>query len=218
MGGAGVRRTMSGPRPLCLGLKVARPERNQYTETACPARKRSWNFDCRTKDHSADASPLSPKHRPPAPVRSRAPGDRPVVPEGKEREYELRKHGDKVGFVDPKTGKFVIDPDFTAARSFVNGVDPAARNRKWGIIDPSGQFVVEPRYEDLEMLAHTGYAVVVLDKKFGVIDMKGNVILEPVYPSRDYTPKFEAAGEFREAWRPSSRTDSGVSSTTRGNS
>ncbi|MDE6030787.1 MAG: WG repeat-containing protein, partial [Oscillospiraceae bacterium] len=49
---------------------------------------------------------------------------------------------------------------------------------KWGIIDKTGNFVIEPQIHYVDFY-DDGYTVVKIDEKFGVVDSKGNYIVEP---------------------------------------
>jgi hypothetical protein len=56
----------------------------------------------------------------------------------------------KYGFINAKTGDFVVKPSFSKAEPFVDGFAIAKTNKGWGIIDRSGAFVVKPTFSSLK--------------------------------------------------------------------
>lgn len=78
---------------------------------------------------------------------------------------------------NPNENEFWL-PDF-----FENGaVSPASqairKMKKWGFIDTTGKFVIEPQYDKVEYFAR-GDTMVRKGKEVFVIDMKGNIIERP---------------------------------------
>ncbi len=49
-----------------------------------------------------------------------------------------------------KTGEFVIQPKYKAAKSFSEGLAAAEENGKWGFIKPDGQVLGNQWYENAE--------------------------------------------------------------------
>ncbi|MEW5822606.1 MAG: WG repeat-containing protein, partial [Cyanobacteriota bacterium] len=107
----------------------------------------------------------------------------------------MNKSGDLI-----TTKKFEKASPFTEERAFV------MENDKWGIIDTSGNYVVEPQFDDfvpyyngmaqvgiktdeildVEYAVVTGSGYVTITKyrhKWGIIDKNGNYILKPSYNS-----------------------------------
>lgn len=53
------------------------------------------------------------------------------------------------GFLD-ENQKWIIEPQFEAARDFKNGYAVAKLDGKWGIINKSGEWVIEPNYSGIK--------------------------------------------------------------------
>ena len=53
------------------------------------------------------------------------------------------------GFLD-ENQKWIIEPQFNAARDFKNGYATARLDGKWGIIDKSGEWIIEPNYSGIK--------------------------------------------------------------------
>lgn len=85
----------------------------------------------------------------------------------------------KWGYVDI-TGKFVIEPIFTDAESFKNGLATIKFNNKVGYINPDGvcKIIVDA---DEGFPFSEGYARIKKDNKYGFIDKKGNIVISPTY-------------------------------------
>ena len=62
---------------------------------------------------------------------------------------------------------------------FRQGLFAAEQSGKWGFVDKTGAFVLEPQFEEASSFYADGYAVVVQDGKYGVIDRKGAFVLRP---------------------------------------
>ena len=60
---------------------------------------------------------------------------------------------------------------------------------KWGFIDKTGKFVIEPMFNWSESF-HEGLCVVKLGNKYGFIDRTGRFVIEP---------RFEKAAPFSES-------------------
>ena len=118
------------------------------------------------------------------------------------------------GYID-ETGKIVIEPKWDTAGEFSEGVawvgfDQAKQeikigNRtfysspthsfdyKFGLIDKSGKYIVEPIYSHVRDFSDGLAAVKAKEGKFGFIDKTGKLVIEA---------KFDSAGSFSEglAW------------------
>ncbi len=83
-------------------------------------------------------------------------------------------------FVD-RQGNRVFSQRFNAAYGFSEGLAAVREDDRFGYIDTSGRYVVEPAYEVAERF-HNGYAIVG-DKNggFGVIDSQGRVVVPLTY-------------------------------------
>lgn len=119
--------------------------------------------------------------------------------------YDCAK--EKVGFVD-KTGRFVVEPQFTQAESFSEGlarvaVEDADGEERLGFIDRGGQFVIPPSFntdaefrrnstnfsEGLASLTEGLNPTVTEEARFVYIDKKGTIVLHT---------EFFFAGPFRD--------------------
>lgn len=89
----------------------------------------------------------------------------------------------KYGFVTPKGN--VIEPQFDYASysrkldndKFVlclsdNNLQPVCKDGKWGYIDETGNFVIEPQFDEAGVF-YEGYARIAIDDNGGIIDSKG---------------------------------------------
>ena len=87
---------------------------------------------------------------------------------------------EKWGFVD-KTGKTVINPQFSEVSNFSNE-KCAVRNDdgKWGFIDKEGGIVINPQF-DAATDFNKGKCVVTYSDKQGVIDIEGKYIINPQF-------------------------------------
>lgn len=86
----------------------------------------------------------------------------------------------KWGFVD-KSGKQVINPQFTEVRHFSDG-KCAVKNKegKWGYIDKSGKIAINHQFDNASDFIE-GKATVGLDDKIGVIDENGKYTINPQF-------------------------------------
>lgn len=85
----------------------------------------------------------------------------------------------KYGYEDYNTGKVVIQATYNLAYDFSEGaaavvITDASGIEKYGFIDTTGKYIVEPVY-DWAGAFHGGLAPVVKDGKAGFIDKKGDV-------------------------------------------
>jgi hypothetical protein len=114
------------------------------------------------------------------------------------------------GYID-HTMKFVVQPEFAAARAFTDGLAAVARSDtpppeksyqyrkwlqknplKWGYIDRTGKVVIDCTFEDAWLFSE-GLAPVRTGGKWGYVDKKGAMIVTPAY---DYAWPF-AEGKGR---------------------
>ena len=54
-------------------------------------------------------------------------------------------------------------------------------NGKYGYIDQTGKFVIEPQYDDADTFCEDELARIQLDGKYGCIDKSGKIIIKPQY-------------------------------------
>ena len=69
------------------------------------------------------------------------------------------------------------DPD--SARLFYQGLTTASKDGKMGYIDKTGNWVIEPQFDNAHNFYAGNIAIVRIDKKYGCIDRNGNYIIEP---------------------------------------
>lgn len=60
------------------------------------------------------------------------------------------------------------------------GMPPVEIDGKWGLIDKTGKFVIEPKYDDITTFAE-GLAIVDLQGKSGYINRQGEIVIPIVY-------------------------------------
>lgn len=75
-----------------------------------------------------------------------------------------------------------------AARYFKDGLAPV-KDKKWGVIDETGEYVVPPTYDDAGPCYSDGLLAVKKNDKWGFIDTKGEVAVPLIY--RAVHPLFE---------------------------
>lgn len=86
----------------------------------------------------------------------------------------------KCGYTN-ENGELVIDLKFSTASTFCEGVAKLANeNNLYGFIDSSGNYVIEPQFEDARDF-HEGLACVKKNNLYGFIDRKGNVVIDFQY-------------------------------------
>ena len=90
----------------------------------------------------------------------------------------VRNDQKQFGYID-KTGKLVVPFQFEKAEAFEKGVAAVRVNRKWGLIDKNGNFLINPYYEELSVdndkcLVRMGY-------RWGWTDHKGTVLINPQF-------------------------------------
>jgi len=94
---------------------------------------------------------------------------------------QINQEGNNMwGFVD-RTGKVTINPQFSAAGNFSEGLC-AVRNTegKWGYINKDGQLVIHPQFDWAGGFSN-GRAVVQSDRKYGVIGKEGRYLINPQF-------------------------------------
>jgi len=89
-----------------------------------------------------------------------------------------------LGFINTD-GQFVIQPQFTSACVFSEGLAAVQINNKWGFIDLSGNFVIEPQFDDVLIGFCGGLAPVMKNSNWGYIDQSGNFVITPQFDDAD---------------------------------
>jgi WG containing repeat len=89
---------------------------------------------------------------------------------------------------DAAAQELVIAARFESAGSFHKGVAPVLFDKRWGLIDRSGAWVVQPRYASVRLGGEGSFAVQV-DGAWGYVDAKGKLLINP---------RFEDAESFQD--------------------
>jgi hypothetical protein len=82
------------------------------------------------------------------------------------------------GFID-HTGKIIFSGG-SEGSYFSDGLMPMPRDGKWGFVDRSFKFVIEPQFDWAEPFSESR-AVVQLGRKWGYIDTKGKIVIPIKY-------------------------------------
>jgi hypothetical protein len=108
----------------------------------------------------------------------------------------VRTAGGVIAFVN-RSGKVVMSGKFDNLRptGFTAGLAPAASNGKWGFIDTTGKWVIDPQFENALDFAD-GPAPVMVGGRWGYIDQKGTFVVNPQYDSGGEF--FEGLAVFRQ--------------------
>jgi hypothetical protein len=96
-----------------------------------------------------------------------------------------------VGFIN-REGKTIIEHRFTAARPFCEGLAAVREDGKWGYVDHSGRFAIEPKFDAVGVLDYPGddpmdfaegCAAVRSGGRVGFIDLTGKFVIKPQFTS-----------------------------------
>jgi hypothetical protein len=94
---------------------------------------------------------------------------------------------DQWGFID-QTGKYVVNPQFSNALWFNEGLAPVQEGGSWGYVNGKGKFVIPATFT--EALAFSeGFAPVDQGGRWGYVDKTGKLVVNP---------QFEAAIIFKD--------------------
>lgn len=91
----------------------------------------------------------------------------------------INNTGDKPVLLD-KQGKVIAGFEQIYTEGFSDGLAPAKKNDKWGYIDTSGHFAIEPKFEEAHRFSE-GLAAVLIDEKWGFIDRTGRIAIPAKY-------------------------------------
>lgn len=87
--------------------------------------------------------------------------------------------GELIGFVGTD-GKWLVEPEFNAAKDLKNGVALVKKGASWGAINEKGESVLEVKYEKISD-ARQGLLFIRKGGLVGVVDTKGNLKFDPKY-------------------------------------
>jgi hypothetical protein len=91
-----------------------------------------------------------------------------------------------------RSGKIVLSGKFDSLgpAGFTAGLAPASSGGKWGFIDATGKWIIDPQFEYAGNFAD-GLAPVIVGGRFGYADQKGKFVINPQY---------DFGGEFYEGY------------------
>lgn len=90
------------------------------------------------------------------------------------------KHQGKFGFLN--CSGWIVPPILDYCCSFnMHQLARVVYNKKWGVLDLTGQWRIPPKYEYIDQMTEYGLAAFYEDWKWGLLDNWGNCLLEPVY-------------------------------------
>lgn len=90
----------------------------------------------------------------------------------------VRSPNRSYGYID-KSGSMVIPFQFEKAESFSNGVAPVRINRKWGLIDKTGKYLINPYFD--ELIVDGDMCLVRQNYRWGWTDHNGKYIINPQF-------------------------------------
>lgn len=89
------------------------------------------------------------------------------------------KHQSAWGFCD-RSGKMVIQPRYSDALSFSEGLAPVCKNKKWTYIHPDGTNAMPTEFDQATQFC-SGLAVVTIGSKKGCIKKDGSFVVKPTW-------------------------------------
>lgn len=100
----------------------------------------------------------------------------------------VAKLNDKVGLMNPLTGKFIVSLQYDNIADFKENLAVVEANKKYGFVDDKGKEIVPPVY-DYAASFYEGLAYVKLNNKYGYIDKTGKIVIPIEF---DYVGEFQA--------------------------
>ncbi len=95
----------------------------------------------------------------------------------------IKEKSGKWGFID-KSGDVAIDFKFDLAFMFSHNMALVQVDSKYGVIDPQGNWIAEPTYENMVSYRWSNLIALEKDGKVGFIDSKGKVAIDFQFPSQ----------------------------------
>ncbi len=95
-------------------------------------------------------------------------------------DYAPAKRRSKVGFINTK-GEWVIEPAYSEAKAFNQGLAPVRIGQKWGLINELGKLVLPCRFDDINPYGDNGLAAFQLKEKWGFMNLKCAAAIPPKY-------------------------------------
>lgn len=94
-----------------------------------------------------------------------------------------------LAFVENDKKKFFITKqnlklkgDYDEVRIFSEGLASVKRNNKWGFINPNGQLIITPKYDEVDYFRPSGLCAVKNAGLWGFINKSGKEIISVIYP------------------------------------
>ena len=90
------------------------------------------------------------------------------------------------GYMD-KYQNVVIEPQFEGVQVFCNGIAPVKRNGRWGAINTSGEFIIQPQFEELLWGKSSltsfcgGIFAAKKNGKWGVVNETGETVIDFIW-------------------------------------
>lgn len=112
--------------------------------------------------------------------------------ESPEYDLDILEKGGKYGYCHYETREEAIGARFEDARLFYGGLARVKENKKWGFIDPNGEYVIPPQFDEAQSFSE-GFAAV------GFRQPDGNRIHGFIGPTGNWLvkPTFDVAYSFR---------------------
>jgi hypothetical protein len=119
--------------------------------------------------------------------------------------------GGKFGYLNEK-GEVVIEPSFTGAQTFKNGravVNIDETFFKYGLIDHTGKYIIEPIYNDISLLGENRVAlgkaidekIPFAGSKYAIADLNGRILTEFKYVNvMDYKNDYASASDTKNTF------------------
>jgi hypothetical protein len=92
--------------------------------------------------------------------------------------YPFTKNG-KWGYMDA-AGRVLVDPQFSDAKPFREGLGAVYFNGKWGFVGANGEIAIPLQFDDVRDFSE-GLAAVRVGYKYGYINQKGQWVIQPIY-------------------------------------
>jgi hypothetical protein len=102
----------------------------------------------------------------------------PLIPPS-EKLYPFTQNG-KWGYMDA-AGRVLVDPQFSNARPFRDGLGAVYFNGKWGFVGANGELAIPLQFDDVKDFSE-GLAAARVGYKYGYINKQGKWAINPVYP------------------------------------
>ena len=113
-----------------------------------------------------------------------------TYPENDRKALAIVRIEEQLSLINRKGETLVEFDDVAAFNDDYGGF--VQKGDKWGYIDPMGQWIIKPQFDDTRKF-HNGRAFVKIDGRTGIIDRQGQWVIEPgtvLKPKKDRTGKY----------------------------